>query len=64
VNNVLKNKFKKGKGFLAGAKDNYDKAPYRQYARTPEMFAYGEKSSFRTPDTLEEQLKSPKGMKR
>ncbi|MEE1502985.1 MAG: hypothetical protein UGF89_01910 [Acutalibacteraceae bacterium] len=58
-----KNKVKTGIGFLGAAK-SFDKAPYRQVDRTPDMFLFGEKSSFITPATEQERAKCPKGIKR
>jgi len=54
---------KPSKGFLGAAKST-DKAPYREIDRKPEMYSYGEDSYFITPNSKEERLKCPKGIKR
>lgn len=60
---VRKKKKYKDLGFVGPANPS-NKAPYRQVDRTPDMFLYGEKSSFITPATAEERAKCPKGIKR
>lgn len=56
-------KVKSSKGFLGAAK-SFNKAPYRQVDRTPDMFLYGENSSFITPKSEKERNKSQRGIKR
>lgn len=58
-----RNKVKKAKGFLSIASTN-NKAPYCQKDRTPDMFLFGEDSSFITPKTEEERNLCPRGIKR
>ena len=61
---IQKNKKKSHSGGLLGAAKTTTKAPYKKYARTPDMYAFGENSSFITPETEEKRNQSPKGIKR
>lgn len=60
---MLKNKHKKGKGFLGAAKSTR-KAPYYQLPRTPDMYPMGKDSKFITPESAAERAQSPRGIKR
>ena len=60
---LSKIKVKPSKGFLGAAKTT-EYAPYRQKRRSAELRSYGTKSFFITPQSTEEIVKCPRGMKR
>jgi len=60
---MLKNKHKKGKGFLGAAKTGKE-YPYSQLERSSDMYPLGSESNFITPNSPQKRENSPKGMKR
>ena len=56
-------KLEKSIGFLGNA-ETTDKAPYREIARTPDMYPYGKDSLFISPKNKEDRKKYESGIKR